>query len=339
MNAISDYRTIRTSAGTYEIEAPLVRLTGDDRLAHLDRFCSRSAEFVDPDTTRECLALNEDGSPFAILLHVETDEETWLVPRTPVGVEELSDYLSGIEPDGDVTVEINPAGWGAVAVEGPAAWKVAATLVDFDIAGLVLHSVAEVVVPGAEDSSCAWIARVGTTGEYGYLVLSNSPDLATLTVLGRTEEIGGSRVERDGLARVQAEAGMAYYAWGFGDLDVCEADLSWMVDWERCGEFQGSDALPTPQKEQRKITPAVAAADAVVEMGDQVFAGETPIGEILWATPAANPDEQLVIAVVEAPYWVPGLELTGRHTDGSEIALTTVSLPRVLARSAVEKMG
>lgn len=123
MTAQTDYQIIRNATAVHTLGAPLVRLTGDDRLEFLDGFLSKSSDFVDPDTTRECLALEDDGRPFAIMLHLELDEVSWLVPRNAVSVGELVDYLGTMDvPDG-VTVEVAPSGWshrlrGSRRVEG-----------------------------------------------------------------------------------------------------------------------------------------------------------------------------------------------------------------------------
>lgn len=328
----TDYQTLRSTAGVYVPSGPLVRVTGDDRLGFMDAFLSRSAEYVDIDTTRECLALDAEGRPFAIFLHLEREEESWLMPRTPLTAAGLSAYLEAFV-EGDVQVSVAPDGWGAVAIEGPTAWRVAAQLVDFDVAGLVLHSLVDVVVPGSDDGSSAFLARVGTTGEYGYLLVSDAPEAARLFVVARTQEIGGAEVGTDALARVQAEAGMPYYAMGVRALGVNEADLSWLVDWHRLGEFHGSAGLEAPVKEQRKLAPLAAATGSVLAAGEAVHAQGTQVGTVVYQAPSANPEEELAFAVFDAPYWVPTLEM-----DAS-VPVTTVTLPRVLALSSVEKIG
>lgn len=330
MTITTDYAILRQSAGVYTHAGPLVRVTGDDRLSFLDTFLSRSATYVDIDTTRECLALDAEGRPFAIFLHLEREEESWLLPRTPLSAAQMSEYLAPFV-EGDVAVTVAPEGWGAVAVEGPLAWRVAADLVDFDITGVILHSIVDVAVPGAGAS--AFLARVGTTGEYGYLLVTEAVAEARLFVLGRAKEVGGAEVSAAALARVQAEAGMPYYRMGVGTIGVNEADLSWLLDWERLGDFHGSEHLEPPVKEQRKLAPLAAPAGSTLTVGEPVHVHGEQVGEIVYQAPSANPDEELAFAVLEAPFWVPTLALE------CSAPLTTVGLPRVLARSLVEKIG
>lgn len=332
MNTIADYRTLRDSVGVHTPTGPLIRITGEDRFDFLDAFLSRSSEYVDIETTRECLALRRDGIPFAIFLHMEREDETWLLPRTVATSKEMTSYLTPFVT-GDVKVEVAPDGWTAIAFEGPAAWKVAAELVDFDIAGLVLHSITDIEVPGHTGTGTPFLARVGTTGEYGYLLVSDDAASAHEVVFSHAERLGGSKVSEESLARVQAEAGMPYYAMGVRDLDVNTADLSWLLDWNRVGEFHGSDSLIAPTRDQRKLAPVVASAGTVFKNGETIRVGLEEIGTIFYRAPSVNPEEELYFAILDAPYGVPTLELS------ASAPVRTVSLPRVLARSAVEKMG
>ncbi|MEU1402267.1 aminomethyl transferase family protein [Streptomyces sp. NPDC005728] len=333
-----DYTTVRTTVGAYRISAPLVRVSGDERISLLDQFLAKSGEFVEPDTVREALALNADGTPFAILLHFEIGDDAWLLPRTAVTADELRGYLEQLDVPEDVTVEVEPEGWGASAFEGPTAWSVAARFVDFDISGLTLHAVTESALAD-EPAALAHLARVGTTGEYGYLLLSNAPEAAHRAVLSAVAEEGGAPVGTEGLVRVQAEAGMAVYAAGFAGLTVNEADLSWMVDWNRIGEFHGSDDLVQPSAGTARLTALAAPAESRFAAGAEVTAAGAAVGTVLWQAPSANPEEELVLALLDAPFGVPGLELAGADEQGAERPLRTVTLPRVIARSLTTRIS
>jgi aminomethyltransferase len=333
-----DYATLRTATGVYRIDAPLVRITGDDRLPVLDQFMAKSSEFVEPDTVREVLTLKEDGTPFAILLHFEIGEESWLLPRTPLTAGELRGYLDQFDVPEDVTVEVEPAGWGATAFEGPHAWSAAAPFVEFDISGLTLHAVTESTLPGEPDAT-AHLARVGTTGEYGYLLLSDAPEAAYEAVLAAVQEQGGAAVGVEGLARVQSEAGMGVFSAGFAGLTVDQSDLSWMVDWERLGEFHGSQDLVKPTSETPRLTALAAPADSRFAVGTKVSAAEEPVGTVMWQAPSSNPEEELVFALLDAPFWVPGLELSAQDEQGTDRSLRTVTLPRVIAASLTTRIS
>ena len=94
--------------------------------------------------------------------------------------------------------------------------------------------------------------------------------------------------------------------------------------------------MTAPTREQRRLVPFIAAAGSTIEPSAPVLADGQRIGEVIYATPSANPDEELGFAIVEAPFWVPGIELS---LEGDGTTIRTVALPRVLARSSVERMA
>jgi aminomethyltransferase len=131
---------------------------------------------------------------------------------------------------------------------------------------------------------------------------------------------------------------MAVYAAGFAGLPVHEADLAWMVDWNRIGDFLGSDDLVKPTAETAKTAALAAPAGRTVAAGTEVTAGGQRVGTVVWQAPSANPDEELVVALLDAPFWVPGLELEATDADGAATPLRTVTQPRVIARSLTTRI-
>lgn len=331
-----DYTVLRESVGLRTVTGPLLRLRGEDRSAVLDRLLSKGSDYVEPETSREALALNADGTPLAIFVHLELDEECWLVPNTPLTAGELRKHLSHLEIPAGVTVEIDPGGWAATAVEGPVAWRVAAEFVDFDISGLVLHQIAEVTIEGAEHS---YLAREGTTGEYGYLLLCSDPDAGERRMLSGVLGAGGQIVDSDAFARARAEAGMPQYSAGFLSLPIAEGDLSWLIDWNRIGEFIGSDHLIEPATGDSRLTAIIAPAGTNLTGAVEVLDNGSMIGEFVWIAPSVSPTEELAFAELQHPFGVPGLALTARCADGTEFAISTASLPRLVTRSALERIG
>lgn len=327
-----DYTALRTTVGAYRISAPLVRITGAERFTFLDALLSRSSAFVEPNTVREALSLRPDGSAFAIWLHLEIDDESWLLPRTPVTAEDVRTHLDALDLPEGVTVETEPEGWGATALEGPQTWSAVARFIEFDISGLTLHAVTEAALPGTPDA-LAHLARVGTTGEYGYLLLSNAPQEAHEAVCAAAREQGGTETGPSALARVQAEAGMGVYSSGFAGLSVSQADLAWMIDWNRLGEFNGSQDLVKPSTSTGRLTALLAPAGSKFISGTEVKAAGRPVGSVIWQAPSANPDEELLLALLGSPFWVPGLALSAEGRESADLALRTVSMPCVIARS------
>lgn len=335
-DSFSDYTALRESVGLRTVPGPLVRLQGEDRMAVLDALLSKGSDYVEPETTREALALNADGTPLAIFVHLELDDECWLIPTTALKADQLREHLSNVLIPAGTTVEIDPDGWAATAVEGPLAWQVAADFVDFDISGLVLHQVTEVTIEGAEHS---YLAREGTTGEYGYLLLSSHPEAGEQRMLSGVLGAGGQIVGSDALARARAEAGMPQYSAGFLSLPIAEGDLSWLIDWNRIGAFVGSNRLVAPALGDSRLTAITAPPGTDLTGAVEVLDAGEVIGEFVWTAPSGNPTEELAFAELQHPFCVPGLALTARCADGTEFGISTATLPRLVTRSATERIG
>ena len=47
----------------------------------------------------------------------------------------------------------------------------------------------------------------------------------------------------------------------------------------------------------------------------------------------------MVLALLDAPFWVPGLELAAQDEQGAERPLRTATLPRVIARSLTTRIS
>lgn len=339
------YRALRDGVGVYRRpDHGIVALTGDDRLHVLDRVLSKGSDFTDPDTAREAVIVTAAGEPFALVLHVELDDSSLLIALTPLDAGALAARVRDIAartPDAGDTEITEPALVG-IAFEGPAAWRVAADFLDFDISGLVLGAVAEAVHDGVPaDGFDPRIVRTGTTGEYGYLLLTaaGSADAAQTLVQDLAAPHGGAAVAPDELWRAQAEVASPLYGTGFGGLSTAEADVSWLIDFARIGAFDGSDAIPALQEQGRRLTPIVLGASARVSDGAAVTAGDAGdrVGTVV-TTSIPVDGNRIAYAIIESPFHAPGLALAVAGDAGS-VPADTVALPLLVTRSTTERIG
>ncbi|KXO89955.1 hypothetical protein AXK56_07345 [Tsukamurella pulmonis] len=339
------YRALRDGAGVYRRpDHGVVVLTGDDRLHVLDRVLSKGSDFTDPDTAREAVIVTADGAPLALVLHVELDDASVLLALTPLDAGALAARVREIAtgtPDAGDTAVTEPALAG-IAVEGPAAWRVAAEFLDFDVSGLVLGAVeraahAELPAAGFEPR----IVRTGTTGEYGYLLLVDaaSADAVHELVHRLAAPHGGAPVATDELWRAQAEVASPLYGTGFDGLSTAEADVSWLIDFARIGAFDGSDAIAAPPEPGRRLTPLLLGASARVRGGEAVTAGDAGdrVGTLVAASIPVD-GNRIAYAVIEDPFHAPGLALAVDGEAGS-LPAATVALPLLVTRSTTERIG
>ncbi len=330
------YDRIRSTVAVYTPGSSLVAVSGLERGVVLGRVLAKDSEFVEPDTARDTLILQEDGSIWDAVIHIELDDTSWLIAQSRTDLAELlREAAADLE---DVEVVDASAEQSAVAFEGPKAWRIAASLVDFEISSLVLHGVTAVDLPNAGGESGV-LTRIGTTGEYGYLLLAPSSANALDTVLRQAEELGGGAVDEAALTRARAEVRHPQTAGQTLGLTVREANLEWLVSWSREDEFRGGEALLAAPAPERGLITLAAPAGSLPAAGSRILAGEVPVGEVRAVFPSAEGADELALGLLDKPFDVPGLALTGTTADGSAVTLTTVSSPVVVPQSWTERIG
>ncbi|MBH1937199.1 aminomethyltransferase family protein [Streptomyces sp. AV19] len=323
----TDYRMLRTTVGVYERTDALLELTGLERAELLSRVLARDTQYVEPLTVSDSLVLTEEGLPQDIVGHIELDEATWLL----AGDARLADVLRKEAADAglaEATVTDRTGAYEAVAFEGPLAWRMAARLTDFEVSSLVLGGVCEVQAPTGDAQ--ALLARTGTTGEYGYVLLAP----AGLGVRAWAEEaaagLGGGPVGPAALERARLEV---RHPWVPGEgLTAREAGVQWLMTAGREEPFRGGEALvslPSP----RRGTVLLASEQPLTE-GAEVFAGDAKVGTVLFTTAAPEGAGQLAMGLLDQPFAVPGLELAA-----GAAAVRTVSSPAVVPVSWSRRIG
>ncbi|MDH6135324.1 glycine cleavage system aminomethyltransferase T [Kitasatospora sp. MAA4] len=330
------YAHIRSTVAVYTPGASLVAISGLERSVVLGRVLAKDSEYVEPDTARDTLILDEQGGIWDAVIHIELDSTSWLISQSRT---DLADLVREAAADLDDVQVVDASGeQTAVAFEGPKAWKIAENLVDFEISSLVLHGVTAVDLPGDSGESGV-LTRIGTTGEYGYLLLAPTSADPFGSVLKHAEELGGGTVEDQALARARAEVRHPQVSEQAAGLTVREANLEWLVSWGREDEFRGSAALAASSAPERGLITLRAEAGQLPAAGAAILAGDVQVGEVRVVFPSAPDAGELALGLLAKPFDVPGLELHTTAADGSAVTLTTVSSPVVVPQSWTERIG
>jgi len=332
------YGHVRRIVGVYAPGASLVALTGLERGVVLGQVLAKDSEYVEPNTARDTLILEKDGSVWDAVIHVELDDTSWLIAQSRTGLAELLRETAEAQGLDDVRVADAAAEQEAVAFEGPKAWKIAEKLVDFEISSLVLHGVTVVELPGSADE-VGVLARIGTTGEYGYLLIAPHAAGVSAWVSEQAGALGGGAVDGEALARARAEVRHPQIPQYSHGLSVREAGLEWLVSWNREDEFRGGGALAELPDPERGLIHLTGPAGAVPGVGAAILAGDQTVGEVRVVFPSAGNADELVLGLLHKPFDVPGLDLTTATVDGGQTTLRTVAAPYVVPLSWSERIG
>jgi aminomethyltransferase len=333
------YTRLRTTVGHYSASAGPVALTGLERGELLGRSLARDSEYVEPDTVRESLLLNADGTVGDAVTHLELDDASWLLPHSRTGLDLLLTATAEAAELSDIEITAMDGTHTATAFEGPRAWRIAEQLIDFEISSLVLHGAAPVNLPGS--SAPAVLARIGSTGEYGYLLLAPVEAGAEQWVAEQAAALGGGPVGGAALARARMEVRHPQVPAQTDGLTVREAGLEWLVGWNREEEFHGSEALAelAGTEPVRSLITLIGTDGSTPAPGAEIRAAGTVIGRVHLVAPSVGTGTELALGLLDRPFDVPGLDLTTTAADGSSVQLRTAASPVVTPLSWTERLG
>jgi glycine cleavage system aminomethyltransferase T len=338
LDTTSGYHALRNTAGAYRRGTSILSVTGADRGALVSYVCAKRTEFAQPGTVTESIALTPDGRVDALILVIVEDERILLASDQVVGLD--ADAIAAALGLTQVAVADVTAGFTAASVEGPRSWRAVDELVDDDISSILLNELRVISVAGSaettETAAPGLLARVGTTAEYGYLILIEAPaaEIDALDVAVRlAEQVGGGEVNRESLLRAQAEVSHPLVPAQFEGLSIAEAGALWTLSADREDEFSGRSVLDAGLPGRRLIAVTATASDAP-EVGAAVFAGETQVGRIQVSLARAGQPNGFALALLDTPFHVPGLTLNAAGTE-----LLTVSRPAVDLISWAEPIG
>jgi aminomethyltransferase len=332
LDTTAGYHALRNAAGAYRRGTSILSVTGADRSALVSYVCAKRTEFAQPGTVTESIALSQQGRAESLILVIIEDERILLASDQVVSID--TDAVMAALGLTQVTVADVTAGFTAASVEGPRSWRATDELVDDDIASVLLNELRPISV--AETAAPALLARVGTTAEYGYLILIEAPaaEVDALDVAVRlAEQVGGGEVNRESLLRAQAEVSHPLVPAQFDDLSIAEGGALWTLSADRDDDFSGRSVLDAGVPGRRLIAVTAPASDAP-EAGAAVFAGDTQVGRIQVSLARAGQPNGFALALLDTPFHVPGLTLNSAGTE-----LRTVSRPAVDLVSWAEPIG
>ena len=190
-------------------------------------------------------------------------------------------HISRRAPEFGVTIEDISDEIGLLAVQGPHAEEILATLTDVDLPAIRYYHFTEGDVAGMR----MIVSRTGYTGEDGFELYHDVKHSAALW----TALMGTGRITPCGLGArdsLRLEMGMALYGNDIDDTTTpLEANLGWLVKLQK-GDFTGRDAL-VRQKEQgipRKLVGFTTTERSFPRHGYPVFYEGQPSGSVCSGT-------------------------------------------------------
>ena len=324
LNQVSSYSAVRNSVGVYRRGDTVMCVRGAQRQAYVLWLLAKSIEFVGIDACADSVLLEADGKVVGVAVAILREDCIYLVVEASAQWREVA---AGAAERFDVTVETIAD--NAVQVEGPLAWMAVQDVLSVDgIEDILLGE----CVDASFDGQSVCLARVGTSAEYGYLVVSDSVDVFD-DLVAQAETVGGGEIDPTVLVRLRVETNYPALPFQAADCSLFESGLAWLATVTRTDEYLGSGGLELVAPTRRTVAAYFAGSDCPA-VGTSVTDNGTVVGHVLVSTPRVGQPDGLGLLLLDDPFGVPGLELEAGGATAS-----TVSRPTLTPRSWSQQIG
>ncbi|MBF8289130.1 MAG: gcvT [Chloroflexi bacterium] len=269
----------------------------------------------------------DDGGIVDDLIVYRLGVERFLVVANAGNAAVVSDALTERIAGWDALLDDRSLATSLVAIQGPAAAAILATLTDVDLRSLRYYAIAEGMVGGVP----SLVARTGYTGEDGFEVFTDwgrGPEVwAALASAGSAA--GALPCGLGARDTLRLEAGMPLYG---NELDrgtnPYEAGLGRVVKLEKPGDFVGREALERATREgiSRRLVGLTVTGRGIARHGYPVRSHAGGIGVVTSGTQSPTLGRAIAMAYVNPADGEPGTILEVEVRDQG-VAAEVVAMP------------
>jgi aminomethyltransferase len=329
---VDEHRTVRTAAGCFDVShMGEFELRGPDALSSLQRLTTNDVAALDVGQVQYSLLCDEAGGIIDDLTLYRLGADHYMMTVNAANIEKdwawVTRHLAGRVDARNVSAET-----GLIAVQGPQAERLVASLADIDVAGIAYYRCARGRVAGVP----GLLSRTGYTGEDGFELYL--PADGTEQVWERLLAEGkADGVVPVGLgARDTLRLEMKYALYG-SDIDETanplEAGLGWVVKPAK-GEFLGRAAIERVRAEgpRRRLVGFEMVERAVPRHGYPILHEGTSVGVVTSGSYGPSVDRYIGMGYVPASLAAVGtdlaVEVRGRG-QAARVVKTPFHPPRV----------
>jgi aminomethyltransferase len=291
-----EHETVRHAAGLFDI-SHMGRLTfeGAGALSLLERLFTNEVATMKPGQVRYGLLCNEAGGILDDVL-VYRLPPYWMMVVNASNREKILRWIE--RHRGDVGVTDRTGAWAMIAIQGPLAPAITATVVPEP--GRLKYYTAEIVSgPPAQPTI---LSRTGYTGEDGFEIILPAERASEL--VERLRSSGEGRMKPCGLGArdtLRLEAAMPLYGHELTEeIDPLQAGLSWAVKLEK-GDFIGREAIVRRSKDPALWRRVGLELDGkrIAREGAPILADGRPVGKVTSGTYSPTLSRTIAMAYIE----------------------------------------
>lgn len=326
---LAEHAAVRNAAGLFDISHMAeFFISGNDAGAFLDFALVGVASDIANLRAKYSLIVEASGGVIDDLIVYRLAANSFLVIANAGNRTAVFQALKTRAKDFDVQLDDASDRLALIAIQGPRAVEILATLTDAPLNDLKYYSIFESAVSG----HFAYLARTGYTGEDGFEILVANEHAGEIwDALLHAGETAGLVVAgyacRDTL---RLEAGMPLYGNELSRLvNPFEAGLGRAVRLDH--DFVGRDALSqaAEYEPKRKLVGLAGEGRRAARAHYQLFASEAsenPVGEITTGALSPTLGYPIAMAYVDAALCEPGTQIWA-DVRGSRQPMQVVSLP------------
>ncbi|MCF0087206.1 MULTISPECIES: glycine cleavage system aminomethyltransferase GcvT [unclassified Streptomyces] len=329
-----EHLAVRTRAGLFDLShMGEITVTGPDAPALLNHALVGDLATLAAGRARYTMICRADGGILDDLIVyrlADAEHPVYLVVANASNARTVLDALTERAAGFDAVVRDDRDAYALLAVQGPAAPGILASLTEADLDGLKYYA----GLPGTVAGVPALIARTGYTGEDGFELFVAPADAEKLWQ-ALTEAGASAGLVPCGLScrdTLRLEAGMPLYGNELSTaLTPFDAGLGRVVKFGKEGDFVGREALAeaaerAEQNPPRVLVGLVAEGRRVPRAGYPVLADGTVIGEVTSGAPSPTLGKPIAMAYVDAAHAAPGtagvaVDIRGGHEPFEVVAL------------------
>ncbi|NRQ35238.1 glycine cleavage system aminomethyltransferase GcvT [Nonomuraea sp. NN258] len=297
----AEHNAVRTAAGLFDLShMGEIFLTGPQAADALDYALVGHLSALAPGRARYTMIVNERGGVLDDLIVYRLADEEFMVVANASNYQKVAAELTERAKSYDAVVEDRSDQYALIAVQGPRAQEILATLTDADLPGLKYYA----GLPGVVDGRQALIARTGYTGEDGFELFVANQDAVPLwhALMAAGEPHGIVPAGLSSRDTLRLEAGMPLYGNELSvELTPFDAGLGRVVKFDKPGDFVGRAALEAVKDDQprRRLVGLVARNRRVPRHGFPVTKDGAVVGEVTSGAPSQTLGKPIAMAYVD----------------------------------------
>ena len=316
---LAEHRAVRTAAGLFDLShMGEISVTGPGAAEALDYALVGHLSAVAPGRARYTMICAPDGGVLDDLVVYRLADEEYLVVANAANTGVVHHELRQRAGRSAATVTDQTADYALIAVQGPRAAAILASLTSADLAGIRYYTGQPAEVAGA----AALLARTGYTGEDGFEIFVRPGDAERLWA-ALTEAGAGHGLAPAGLAArdtLRLEAGMPLYGNELGpDVTPFDAGLGRVVKFGKPGDFVGRAALAERAQDapRRALAGLAGQTRRVPRHGYRVLWDGQACGTVTSGAPSPTLGRPIALAYLDPEV----ARQAGHDADGKRLAV------------------